>query len=177
MKTNDKPEIKLFLLDKTDHRMYLSKIPVTEDYYWTSSPNSPYYTMPMVVWPRNEVYGENKSHKVLDKEDSDAKWACGVRPAMMIDRQLLEAQELRDGSRFWLGLNCWVVLDSETGLCISKDIICKRIMDSDDNIICWINSELRTWMNTELLDRLFDEGERKLIKPIGEDQFCNVVRS
>ena len=96
---------------------------------------------------------------------------------MMIDRQLLEAQELRDGSRFWLGLNCWVVLDSETGLCISKDIICKRIMDSDDNIICWINSELRTWMNTELLDRLFDEGERKLIKPIGEDQFCNVVRS
>ena len=91
MKTNDKPEIKLFLLDKTDHRMYLSKIPVTEDYYWTSSPNSPYYTMPMVVWPRNEVYGENKSQKVLDKEDSDAKWACGVRPAMMIDRQLLEA--------------------------------------------------------------------------------------
>lgn len=87
--------------------------------------------------------------------------SIAVRPALHLNLSYLQTLRRTKEGDVLFGNREWRVLNEETGLLLAKDAVCERRYDYSSND--YEISEIRAYLNGELLNELFTREEQKMI--------------
>lgn len=149
---------KLFLLSVSEVEKYLpyreSRICLSDGkpcLWWLRSPG--YFTSSIAYMNRN---GYLDRYGIYVGRNNNA-----VCPALHLNPDYLKSLERTEKGYVEFGNMKWLVLNEDTGLLLSKEAVARHLFDAESNN--YEQSEIRTYMNGELLNELFTEEEQKLI--------------